>query len=275
MFKFLQGQLGPSFSEKHWTSNGRKHYIPNLCLNHRPSPCPPGCRNYYTIDEGSCADFTIEDSDASQAFTQYLRANWAWARSVDDSTKYHLEVKSTPTRVENDAYWTFSPNQIRMAREWSVNLATVSEPLRNVYLLVRVFDVDDEPKLWFVVDPWASISLDVISPIAMKPACVLGSNTLVKTTGYAQGSVQHVELLAAESPCERRASDSFLSAIRQNTGEVALDDTFNFTFEAPEPLSQHTAVVTGPTQRAAPPTISNNFEPLVEQDPNGVTTAFQ
>ena len=183
--KFLQGQLGPSFGEKHWTSNGRKHYIPNLCLHHIPNLCPRGCHNYYTIDEGGYADFTIEDSDASQAFTQYLRANWAWARSVDGNTKYHLEVKSTPNRVEDGAYWTFSTNQIWMARNWSVNLATVSESLRNVYLLVRVFDIDVEPKLWFVIDPWASISLDVISSVEMKPAYIPKSDTLDSATGFA------------------------------------------------------------------------------------------
>ena len=122
-----------------------------------------------------------------------------------------------------------------MARNWSANLATVPEPLRDVYLLVRVFDVDGEPKLWFVVDPWASISLDVISPIQMKPAYGPESNTMVIGAGYAQSSVRHVELLAAESACERRASDSFLSAIRQNAEEGASDNTFDFTFEATQP----------------------------------------
>lgn len=136
------------------------------------------CRHYYHIQEANYADFTILDPDASQAFTQYLRDNWSWTKCVDENTNYHLEVKSTPSRVEDDTWWTFSPNQIRMARSWSVNLSANSRPLRDVYILVRVFDIEGDPKLWFVVDPWASISLSVISAIEMKPAYVLGTNDL-------------------------------------------------------------------------------------------------
>ncbi|KIW88649.1 uncharacterized protein Z519_10695 [Cladophialophora bantiana CBS 173.52] len=266
LYTFLQGELGPSFGEKHWTSNGRKHYIPT-CLDHYPSLCPPGCRNYYSIDEGGRADFTIGDSDASQAFTQYLRANWGWNRSVDSNTKYHLEVKSTPNRVENDTYWTLSANQIRMARQWSVDLVTASEPLRHVYVLVRVFDVDGEPRLWFVVDPWASTSLDLISEVAQRPAYALESDTLALAVGYAQDWAHHIDLPAPEKARGRCAPGSFPGAVGQNAREDASNEPFELTFAVP-PLPS-------PQSAAVPTTKCSSFEPFVERDPSGYSMAYQ
>ena len=222
LFEFLKEKLGSSFTPKNWTSSARQHYFLDLGL---PS-----------VPEKRYADFTFEDGNSILA--QYLASTLGWSGDADGNTTFHLEVKSTVNGLGEPCL--LSSNQMRLARKNSPALAARESPLKDVYVLVRVYDLRSQPRIAFFVDPWALIfqgDLEVMWPLKTEvlPASTSEKSRLKSsimghdaTSALNQGlevAVRH-ERLPSDSP-----SASFHSEVQRAEPTVFPKD-FKFNFSS-------------------------------------------
>jgi hypothetical protein len=104
------------------------------------------------------SDFTYVDHDGrlGQYLSQRGRRLPRWKdRSGKEITlTFHLEVKSTTWGL--DEAFHLSNNQMDLAKKWSQRI-----PLLDVYVVLRVYDLDYEKKLtakvMHYVDPWRMV----------------------------------------------------------------------------------------------------------------------
>lgn len=144
-----------------------------------------------------------------------------------------------------------------MARQWSAGQALQSVPLRNVYIVVRIFDVGGLlPKLWFITDPWASTKVEVVSNVQIQQVGSFKNHFFE----IAEPNTHDDGVMAAKA-IEKPAPTSFLDIVRVSTVPNSASSNTNighFTFEALLP----------PFQRGTTPTsVWTKFEPMILPSP--------
>jgi hypothetical protein len=138
----LQAWLGTHYvPANHWTSK----------LRHKAQQ---GLLEYYGNEDGT-SSFTIPDH--SGAFTRCLiEENLADANQwLEVPPVYHLEVKTTVADIRSE--FSMTSAQFDRARKYSVfvqDMLSEGGIPTDVFILMRVFDVDTAPKLVPFVDVW-------------------------------------------------------------------------------------------------------------------------
>ena len=166
VFQHLKQILGSSIDHKNWTSCYRNRAFADPLMHQGDCDhskcnhidCDHSKNNYNDFaknEERHYSDFTFTDTDGK--LTDYLIQHgrrlprWGGSKS---SVTYHLEVKSTTGPLEEPFH--LSNNQLQLARQW-----TLAGPSLNVYVVLRVYELDFESKFSAnvvnYVDPWRMV----------------------------------------------------------------------------------------------------------------------
>ncbi|KAB8207040.1 heterokaryon incompatibility protein-domain-containing protein [Aspergillus parasiticus] len=138
--EFLRHVLGSAYNpEKHWTSPLRSR------CGHAPLPAP---------DNAPLSSFYI-DASTGRAMTEFLKTKSIkhaeyWDFSPPD---YHIDVQTTVDDIS--ASFTWSVLNFDMARRWRVRGS--SQHQGCIYILIRVSNIYEDPKVRMFVDPWDMI----------------------------------------------------------------------------------------------------------------------
>jgi hypothetical protein len=165
VFKHLQKLLGNSFSFKNWTSRNRNRAFADAQMRQTAPDYAD-----FVGKEKDHADFEFRDDTG--ALGEYLsQRGRRLPRWNGAPTLYHLEVKSAEGPLQTPFF--MSNNQMDMARRY-----TISGPCREVYVIIRVYDLDTKDqkaaRLHDFVDPWSlvfggSLSLQTRDSFCLQP----------------------------------------------------------------------------------------------------------
>ncbi|EMC91365.1 hypothetical protein BAUCODRAFT_152628 [Baudoinia panamericana UAMH 10762] len=98
--------------------------------------------------EGFYSDFTITNGTTCDRIAYWLGETGCEAASqwMGKDVTFHIEVKATSGRREEP--FLISPNQFNQARQWHESNA-------DVYIILRVYDLQSSPQVCAYVDPYA------------------------------------------------------------------------------------------------------------------------
>ncbi|KAL2674359.1 hypothetical protein Neosp_012810 [[Neocosmospora] mangrovei] len=136
----LKELLGDRYTEeKHWTSPMRCH------LTQGP----------FNSGEPKRATFTIASADGANLTEFLVRNSYKRAKEWrEECPNYHIEVHATAGGRRSPL--VMKTSVMEMARQY--RLRHTYEPQNDVFILICIFNSQEEPKLRLYVDPWALYS---------------------------------------------------------------------------------------------------------------------
>jgi hypothetical protein len=158
VFKHLKRLLGPSISHRNWTSAYRNRAFSDPRMVQAEKEAGKDYEEFVVKEQSEYSDFTYIDHDGrlGQYLSERGRRLPRWKDRSDKKMplRFHLEVKST--RDPLDEPFHLSNNQMDLAKKW-----TLGGPLLDVYVVLRVYDLDYEntltAKVVYYVDPWRMV----------------------------------------------------------------------------------------------------------------------
>ncbi|KIW93628.1 uncharacterized protein Z519_06233 [Cladophialophora bantiana CBS 173.52] len=146
----LRRMLNAAYSpDDHWTHslrarNGHKNFVREQNNNGKPK---------------LYASFTVNDT--SKMFTRYVAECYPEAkRWIKRPPVYHLDVRTTKGDLNSE--FSYSNDQWKMARIYTIPESTDTGIPTDVYFLVRVFNADKDPEIQFLLDPWSLYLQDML-----------------------------------------------------------------------------------------------------------------
>jgi hypothetical protein len=159
VFQHLKRLLGPSINYETWTSAYRNRAFSDPRMIQAEEKAGEKYKEFVPNEQKKNSDFTYTDDDGrlSQYLSQRGRRlpRWKDGSGKEWPLTFHLEVKSTPGRLDERFY--LSNNQLDLAKQWSLR----NSPLLHVYVILRVYDLDYKntltAKVMYYIDPWSMI----------------------------------------------------------------------------------------------------------------------
>jgi hypothetical protein len=158
VFKHLKQLLGSSISHRNWTSAYRNRAFCDPRMVQAEKEAGNDYEEFAVKEQGEYSDFTYIDHDGRLG--QYLSERgrrlprWKDRSGKEMPLRFHLEVKSTVSPLDEPFH--LSNNQMDLAKKW-----TLGGPLLDVYVVLRVYDLDYTSaltaKVVYYVDPWRMV----------------------------------------------------------------------------------------------------------------------
>ncbi|KZL86453.1 heterokaryon incompatibility protein, partial [Colletotrichum incanum] len=133
---FFKRRIPDWDSKPHWTSHLREDF------GH------PG----FLGNESTTATFTYTDEEGKHMFSGLQKLGIFQGKQFHHAVTYHFEVKGTVFGC--DEAFHLSQKQMELARKYALKYCAIPT---DVFITVRVYNVEKKPTLKFYLDPWTNI----------------------------------------------------------------------------------------------------------------------